>query len=294
MDYPCDGFSQLHIDVARFATDDFNLFHDGRKWHRIRGNPFGGAIVLGFQTTTWLAEQVACFRRQQDNPQWLQNMPYLNYQINFASALKPDQSFFLIIKRSRIDVGEGALINRILIKSETGMVIMGQHSRSCHPQVLSTRCWPDLPDLGNCDDRSEISEGWFLKRKFMMTANAKNFLLGARVDPGNYFDELEDRVRFPAMFPVSYISCALLERVRRFGYDFESDPMVYSKHEVSVNLGVADRIRSNDRLHILVALEEESEVIQRFCCLGLIDNTPLFQALISLVPLAQIVRALRH
>ena len=25
-------FNQLHIDVARNATDDFNLFHDSKKW----------------------------------------------------------------------------------------------------------------------------------------------------------------------------------------------------------------------------------------------------------------------
>ena len=42
-------FSALHIDVARFATDDFNPFHDRNKWQRIEGNPFGGTIALGFQ-----------------------------------------------------------------------------------------------------------------------------------------------------------------------------------------------------------------------------------------------------
>ncbi len=294
MDYPCEGFSQLHIDVARFATDDFNPFHDGGKWRRIRGNPFGGPIVLGFQTVTWLTEQLDCFRRQQEDPRRLREMPYLNYRINFASALGPGQAFVLTVKRSRFDGERGVLGNRLVIKSGAGMVIMGQHSRSYRPQICSAWQWPGLPDLIHCQDRSEIGGRWFLKRKFMMTANAKNFLLGCRVEPANYFDELENRVRFPVMFPLSYISCALLERVQRSGYDFEAGPMVYSKHEVSVDLEVAERIRSNDRLHILVAAEEESEDLQRFLCLGLIGNTPLFQAMISLVPLAQIVRALHH
>ena len=30
-------YRQIHIDVARNATDDFNPFHDGDKWMRIRG-----------------------------------------------------------------------------------------------------------------------------------------------------------------------------------------------------------------------------------------------------------------
>ena len=42
-------FDQLHIDVARIATDDFNLFHDSKKWQYIKNNPFNGTIVLGFQ-----------------------------------------------------------------------------------------------------------------------------------------------------------------------------------------------------------------------------------------------------
>jgi hypothetical protein len=46
-------YQQIHIDVARNATDDFNPFHDQNKWNRIHGkihgNPFGMPIVLGFQ-----------------------------------------------------------------------------------------------------------------------------------------------------------------------------------------------------------------------------------------------------
>ncbi len=294
MEYSNEGFSQLHIDVARFATDDFNPFHDGKKWCRIRGNPFDGPIVLGFQTATWLAEKVGHFRRQHDDPQWLEEMPFLNYQMNFASALKPGQMFALTIKQSRLDSSRGLLSNRVLVKSSTGMVLMGHHSRSCASQVKIEPERLNLPELGNCEDRSAINGNWFLKRKFMMTANAKNFLFASKVEPADYFDELENRVCFPAMFPVSYISCALLERAQGFGYDFEAQPMVYSRHEVSLDLRVAEQIHSNDRLHILVAPEEESESVHRFYCLGLIDNTVLFSALISLVPLAHIVKALRR
>ncbi len=43
-----DQFSQIHIDVACNATDDFNLIHDSQRWSRIVNNPFQGPIILGF------------------------------------------------------------------------------------------------------------------------------------------------------------------------------------------------------------------------------------------------------
>ena len=42
-------FQQIHIDVARNATNDYNPFHDPHKYQLIRGNPYDGTIVLGFQ-----------------------------------------------------------------------------------------------------------------------------------------------------------------------------------------------------------------------------------------------------
>ena len=45
-------FDQIHIEVARNATDDFNLFHDKHKWLQITHNPFKGPIVLGYQLNT--------------------------------------------------------------------------------------------------------------------------------------------------------------------------------------------------------------------------------------------------
>ena len=43
------AFEQIHIDIARNSTDDFNPFHDPLRWNNISGNPFGGPIALGFQ-----------------------------------------------------------------------------------------------------------------------------------------------------------------------------------------------------------------------------------------------------
>ena len=39
-------FEQIHLDIARNATDDFNLFHDKKKWQTVRNNPFNGPILL--------------------------------------------------------------------------------------------------------------------------------------------------------------------------------------------------------------------------------------------------------
>lgn len=285
------GFSQLHIDVARFATDDFNLFHDPHKWHRLHGNPFGGPIVLGFQTETWLAEAVADYRRTHGDPAMLEGLRFSNYQINFAAALKPGQRFGLVIKPSQWDQTRKVLGNRILLRSDHGIVLVGHHKLSREPTILPD-CSPDnLPDLASCPDRCELG-GYFLKRKFMMTANAKNFLLGSLVDPARYFDELEGRVEFPEMFPVSYISCALLERAWHFGHDFERAPMVYTRHEISIDREMAARIASNDPLHVLVAPKGEDGGRARFLCLGLSGSGLLFRGMIELMPLQEIVNAL--
>ena len=58
-------FEQLHIDVARNTTDDFNPFHDPKRWLRIRNNPFGSTIVLGFQTEFLVSDLVSRKRRRE-------------------------------------------------------------------------------------------------------------------------------------------------------------------------------------------------------------------------------------
>lgn len=284
------GFSQLHIDVARFATDDFNLFHDPHKWHRLPDNPFGGPIVLGFQLEVWLAEAVADYRRMHDDPAWLDGLRFSNYQIRFAAALKPNQRFALTVKPSQWDLKRKVLSNRVLLRSDQGIVLVGHHKLSQAPQVLPDCRLDGLTDLAALPDRCQIPGGYFLKRKFMMTANAKNFLLGALVDPARYFDELEGQVEFPELFPVSYISCALLERAWQFGHDFERAPMVYTRHEISIDREMAARISSNDPLHILVAPKEGGNRTW-FLCLGLIRSDLLFRAMVELMPLQAIVKA---
>ncbi len=282
-------FSPLHVDIARFATDDFNLFHDAKKWQRLTANPFGGPIVLGFQTETWLAEAVARYRLKHDDPVLLKALRFSTYQIRFASALKPGQRCSLTIKPSHWDPDRAVLSNRLILRSDDKIVLIGHHKLSKRPLVLPDLNLEGLSGLANVPDRSQV-KGFFLKRKFMMTANAKNFLLGCSVDPSCYFDELEGRVEFPELFPASYISCALLEQAKHYGHDFERAPMVYTWHEISIDRPRVARIASNDRLHVLVAPIEEDKGGFWFHCLGLIEDDLLFRARIELVPLQDIVK----
>jgi len=155
-------------------------------------------------------------------------------------------------------------------------------------------------DLRQLPDRSVLpGTPWFLKRKFLNTANAKNFLAGSLVDQTYYFDEIAEQVRFPELFPCALASCALLEKAWSEGHDFMADPMVYVAHAISVDRVLAAALRSNDVLHILArgptvvagsrALGGSDLVLQRYHCAGLVrDQRVLYAADIDLAPLQAI------
>ena len=66
-------FQQIHIEVARNATDDFNPFHDKNRWQNVTDNPFGGPIVLGFQLECLIAHHMQQFREQQGETDLIQS-----------------------------------------------------------------------------------------------------------------------------------------------------------------------------------------------------------------------------
>ncbi|MBP6381689.1 MAG: hypothetical protein KBG29_04640 [Pseudomonadales bacterium] len=286
-------FSALHIDVARFATDDFNPFHDRNKWQRIEGNPFGGTIALGFQLTSFALHGVSMLHAAAPLRQ-----RYLHVRVTFADAVRVDEDVELTIKPAQHGADGATVSHRIALRTRRSLALTG-HVRFV-PQAPGD---PPLPvqaaALNAIRDRTEVpGTDYFLKRKFMSTANAKNFLLGANVDPAVYFDELEDRVRFTELFPVSLVSCALLERGTRNRHDFLQAPMVYSYHDIVVDRDVAMRLRSNDTLNMLVpaghppaaatssGLRREQRV---HLCLGYTGaGERLFSAEIGLVPLASL------
>ena len=113
-------FDQIHIEVARNASDDFNLFHDKRKWLQITHNPFKGPIVLGFQLNTLIEYQMRLYRETQHENQIIDEnqLRFSNYQITFVNALRPRQEMSLDIKKTLIStIPELTLTNRIAIKS---------------------------------------------------------------------------------------------------------------------------------------------------------------------------------
>jgi len=286
-------FQQIHIDVARNATDDFNLFHDPYKWHKIRNNPFSGSIVLGFQLESLVENCISSFRAQNNESDLITDNKLLfsNYQFTFANAIKPGQKVNVEIKNSQFKITDdnAVLSNRIMVKTDGELALMGYKKESSKVLFLGDADFSSLGNLKNLADRSYIAENnFFLKRKFLNTSNAKNFLCGSFTDQSLYFDELNDIANFPEIFPCSLISCALLEKAMKRQHDFEKDPMVYTTHKISLDKNLLKNLKSNDALHILVKeLPDQSDCYE---CYGLIDNNEiLFRGLISLVSLQAIL-----
>jgi hypothetical protein len=300
-----DIFTQLHIDVARNSTDDFNLFHDSKNWNKIKDNPFLGPITLGFQLESLIEGKMANFRRQADEQALIEEhgLNFSNYQFSFANAIKADQFVEVEVKASQFkNQSEPVLSNRIMVKSNAKLALMGYKKESSQPLYLAEANFSDLGDLRLHADRSFLTSGHFLKRKFMTTSNAKNFLCGSLRDQTEFFDELQDKVGFPEMFPCALLSSALLEKALKSHHDFENNPMVYTSHKISVDKQQLTQLKSNDALHILIKPAENSaehDFGEQFStaldyeCYGLVnDNACLFRALISLAPLELIIKSL--
>lgn len=292
-------FLQIHIDAARNSTDDFNLFHDRCKWGRIRGNPFGGPIALGFQLESLIEDQLRLYREQNNETAVIEEnrLRFSNYQFTFASVVRPGETVQVEIRKSQFKPGDNAtLSNRIALKNGRGIVLFGFKKESQAPLFLAGTGLPRLSGLSHQPDRSYLDGGlFFYKRKYLSNGNAKNFLSGSLADQSAYFDELEERVRFPEIYPAALISCALLERARHNHHDFENEPMVYTSHNISIDRELTQQLRSNDVLHLLVdepaALTTEKGGQQYLHhCFGLLDNgAVLFRAEITMMPLAAIL-----
>lgn len=301
-----EQFHQIHIDVARNATDDFNLFHDSLQWSRIHRNPFHGPIVLGFQTESLIENKILQYRQFHHEDEFINKhqLNFSNYQFSFANAIKPGQTINIDIRKTQIssDRDNPSLSNRVSVKSDKKLSLMGFKKETRNPLFLPQTDLGGLPEkLQKQPDRSYLeifSNGqikiFFLKRKFMNVSNAKNFLCGSRVDQRMFFDELKNRYQFPEIFPCAFISCALLDKFLLNQLDFERSPMVYLSHKISVDRSILSDLKSNDRMHILIHLQTETSVennIQIYECYGLLDNnTVLFRALVELIPLEAILK----
>ena len=305
-------FNQIHIDVARNATDDFNLFHDSQQWSRIYQNPFHGPIALGFQIESLIENQILQHRQIHNELEFIQKqqLQFSNYQFNFANAIKPDQNIRINIRNTQTskDSEVPFLSNRVSVKADNQLALIGFKKETTQPLFLADSDFNSLPEsLSNQPDRSILDihingqqKTFFLKRKFMNVSNAKNFLCGSRVDQRMFFDELKNRYQFPEIFPCAFISCALLEKFLLKKLDFERSPMVYGSHKISVDRTVLAQLKSNDRLHILIHLtrpdsgSDSKNQNQMYECYGLIHNNDiLFRALVELIPLQTILKNLK-
>jgi len=278
-------FEQVHLDVSRNATDDFNLFHDKKKWQAIQKNPFKGPILLGFQLEALIEDQIKKHRTQENTTQ---HPPLLfsNYKFNFAGAIKPNEPIEIHISKTRIDNKNQTISNRVCIKKKGRLVISGQQKESTQPLYLTNKTFSLLEDLAHIPDRSFVLDRqFFLKKKFMTTSNAKNFLAGSLIEQSNYIDEVIDKVSFPEMFPCSFISCALLEKAKLDQLDFCKSPSVYTQHKISINRRLVGELKSNSPIYILINNQPFCHTSE-FECYGLtVDKEIIFRAVMSLAQL---------
>ena len=287
-------FQQIHIEVARNATDDFNPFHDKNRWQNICRNPFGAPIVLGFQLESLIEYRINVFRTAREEKKLIEDhsLRFSNYQFNFAGAVTCGQQISVDIKDSRFKEGANStLSNRVSIKADGKLALVGYKRESQTPLFLPDANLAKLGILNEFSDRSLLpGHRIFLKRKYMTNSNAKNFLTGSLAEQADYFDELADHVHYPEIFPCSLISCALLEKAMSEGHNFERNPMVYTSHKISIDRHHLALLRSNDTLHILVQRQEPDSTEHHYDCLGVVENDRLlFRAQIALTPLAAIL-----
>ena len=299
-------FDQIHIEVARNASDDFNLFHDKHKWLQITHNPFKGPIVLGFQLNTLIEYQMRLYREMHhENKVIAENgLRFSNYQITFVNAVRPRTPIYLDIKKTLISTfPELTLANRIAMKANGKTVLLGFKKESRMPLFLAGTQMDGLPNLDAVPDLSVIpGTPYFLKRKIMNNGSVKNFLSGSLAEQSDYFDELAKSAHYPEIYPCSLTSGALMEKAQLEDHDFKSNPMVYTSHEISVDREHLATLKNDDKLHILVeqlpestenTLNQTNIQVRTYQCYGLLaNNDVLFRAKMNLVPLEEILKNL--
>lgn len=300
-------FDQIHLEVTRNASDDFNLFHDKHKWLQITHNPFKGPIALGFQLSTLIEYQIRLHREVNHENEIIEenNLRFSNYQFTFVNALRPGQNFYLDIKKTLVKtIPELALTNRVSIKTDKKMIMLGYKKETRSPLFLADTDLSDIPDLNKHDDKTTVPDtDYFLKRKYINNGNVKNFLSGSLVEQSDYFDDLAQTAEYPEIFPCSLTSGALLEKAQLENHDFKRNPMVYTSHYISIDRHYLRQIKDHDRLHILVKQHPESSnntlnntsiMLRTYDCFGLLKNNEvLFRIRLNLVPLEEILKNLQ-
>lgn len=284
-------FTPLHVDIARNSTDDFNLFHDKLKWQEVERNPFGGPILLGFQLEMLIEGVIHQYRQEHQEETLIEDkgLNFSNYQFSFANAVKPNQNVEVQIKKSQLSEQDDntVLSNRMVVKADGKLSLMGFKKESKQPLVLPDAELPDLTMLTPLTDR-EFLEGsdYFVKRKFMTTSNAKNFLCSSLQEQSDFINEVEGKASFPEIFPCALLSSALLEKAKAEDLDFKRDPLVYTSHKISIDRRQLQQLHSNDCIHILIRQRPGDTAETEVECYGVVNGEHLlYRALICLMPM---------
>ena len=276
--------TQLHIDIARNATDDFNLFHDPMRWQRISGNPFQGTIALGFQLGLFIETQI---HRGAFN---IKPRRYSVYEFTFVNPAKEGDSLSLMFKAPRVSQTEHGEqeSQRLILKASGKPSLMGFYRQSDFMSVKSALVKYKKEDIARLTDRTLLDGDVFLKRKWMIVGNAKNYLLSAFADQSRYIDEFADKVRFPQFYPLSLMSSAMLERAQALSYDLIKNPMIYVSQNLCIDNDQLEQLKSNDCLNMLVAPVESDS--GHLTCAGWVKSeSPLFCAEVRLMPLSDML-----
>jgi hypothetical protein len=298
------SLDQIHIEVARNATDDFNLFHDKHKWQQVQDNPFQGPIVMGYQLNCLIEYRMKLYRELHGEHGLIKQhgLRFSNYQMVFINAVRPKVPVQLDIKKTLIThAPDFTLSNRITMKSNDKAVLLGFKKESTVPLFLADTTFTDLPDLHSFSDCSRVANSdYFLKRKYMNNGCVKNFLSGSLAEQADYFDELLHIAHYPETFPCSLVSGALMEKAHLENYDFKRNPMVYTSHQMSIDRYCLNQLKNNSKLHILIRQYPESSAntlnktnirLRTYDCYGLLEsNAVLFRLTANLVPLKEILK----
>lgn len=298
--------SQMHIEAARNSTDDFNLFHDKNRWHKIKENPFQGTVALGFQLGCFVEDQVNLSPKSYDNQLTQSEKPqtstlslnFSQYELTFAGSVRPGDSIALVVRDGRLSEVSGVecFSNRLALKANGKTVLLGYKRQTSEHLVKGISPLPDLSDIVHSNDRCFITENkYFIKRKYMIVGNAKNFLTSSFAEQSEYIDEFRNKVSFPEMYPLSLLSSALLERAQAVGQDLIEEPMIYISHKLSIDKTLLKTLKSNHSLNILVSPpqkseDENSEYVTHDCTCVLSSQEILFHAEIQLAPLSALLK----
>lgn len=298
--------SQMHIEAARNSTDDFNLFHDKNRWQHIQDNPFNGPIALGFQLGCFVEDQVNRSAKNYlshslaDSSATERSAPlnFSYYELGFAGTVKPGDGIELVVRGGRYSdiLGVKCFTNRLALKANGKTVLLGFKRQTSQHLIQGLKPLPSLNEVTSASDRTFIgSDKHFLKRKFMIVGNAKNFLTSAFAEQSEYIDEFVDKVSFPEMYPLSLVSSALLERAQAEGHDLVARPMIYVSHKLSIDKDLLTKLKSNDALNILVSSPRAStdpvcQNVTQYCTCVLANQQVLFHAEIQLAPLSALLK----